>query len=99
MPEFEATKTFRSFEEKVEMLKQESNETITWRNLLNYKEKLEHMYSMKNLNLLKHGRNRFKFADLYTIGYTPILKSSHYISSKLFELNQHLKTNFGIFYC
>ena len=86
-----------TFEKKVEMLKKESDETLTWTNLLNYKEKLEHMHSMKNLNLLKHGRNRFKFADLYTIGYTPILKNSHYVSGKLFELNQHLKSNFGNF--
>ena len=95
-PSLEIPKQYISFDEREAILTRESDKLVTWINMLNYQTKLQHLNSMKNMNLLKHGRNRHKFAELYTIGYTPILKNIHYVSSRLYMLNMKLKTSLGI---
>ena len=94
-PSFEDSKKYVTFDDKIIALRKESGDSINWINLLNYQTKLQHLNSMKNMNMLKHGRNRYKFADLYTIGFTPIIKSTHYVSARLYELNLKLKNNLG----
>ncbi len=82
------------YDEKLAELRKESVESLSWIDLLNYQTKLQHVNSMKNLNMLRHGRNRFKFADLYTIGCAPVLlKNVHYVSARLYELNKKLIEN------
>jgi len=93
MPELEAKAPCLNYEQKLAKLRDESANSITWIDLLNYQTKMQHMNSMKNLNMLRLGRNRFKFADLYTIGSTPVIKNVHFISARLHELNKKLILN------
>lgn len=96
-PGLEPAKKYVSFDEKVALLTRESDESITWINMLNYQTKLQHLNSMKNMNLLKHGKNRHKFAELYTIGFTPTLKNLHYVSARLYMLNMKMKASLDIY--
>ena len=96
-PEFESKVATKTYDEKVASLADESNKSITWIHLLNYQSKLQHINSMRNLNTLKNGKNRFKFADLYTIGFTPIIKNSNYMAARLHQLDSHMRANFRIY--
>jgi hypothetical protein len=96
-PEFDEKIPYRTNDDKVKLLFNESNKSITWIHLLSYQAKLQNLNSMTSLNTLKNGKNRYKYSQLYTIGITPILKSTHIMASRLFELNNYLKTNLNIY--
>jgi hypothetical protein len=96
-PEFGEQETIKTFDEKVEMIKEESNKSITWIHILNYQTKMQHLNAMRNLNTLKNGKNRFKFSEFYTIGFTPVFKNVHTNASRLFELNNYLKKHLKVY--
>ena len=96
-PEFDEKIPYRTYDDKLRLLTSESDKSITWIHLLNYQSKLQSLNSMTNLNTLKNGKNRYKYSQLYTIGITPIFKSTHIMASRLFELNSYLKTNLDIY--
>ena len=98
-PEFGDLKELnnKTYDEKVKALEVASNQSITWVHLLNYQSKLQHINSMRNLNTLKNGRNRNKLSDLYTIGLTPSIKNTHYMTLRLTGLNTHMKRHLPIY--
>jgi hypothetical protein len=96
-PEFGEQETIKTFDEKVQMIKEESNKSITWIHLLNYQTKMQHLNAMRNLNTLKNGKNRFKFSEFYTIGFTPVFKNAHTNAARLFELNNYLKKHLKVY--
>lgn len=87
----------RTYDQKVAALEAESNQSITWVHLLNYQTKMQNINSMRNLNTLKNGRNRNKFSDLFTIGLTPTMKSTHYLTARLSQLNFHMKQHLPVY--
>ncbi|CAF0895808.1 unnamed protein product [Brachionus calyciflorus] len=96
-PEFDVKEEYKSYDDKVQILSDESDRSITWIHVLNYQTKLQGLNSMRNLNTLKNGKNRWKYSEFYTIGFTPILKSTHLMASRLYELNNYLKNNLSIY--
>lgn len=92
-PEFEPREVYKSYEEKIKALKDESDQSITWIHLLNYQSKMQNMNSMRNLNTLKNGKNKFKYSDFFTIGFTPIFKSTHFMTGRLHDIHSYMKTN------
>ncbi|RNA01419.1 cilia- and flagella-associated 54, partial [Brachionus plicatilis] len=96
-PEFDLKQEYKSYDDKVELLADQSDKCITWIHVLNYQTKLQSIGSMRNLNTLRNGKNRYKYSELYTIGLTPVLKSCHLMASRLFELNSYLRDNLDIY--
>ena len=96
-PEFEQKELNKTYDEKVKDLEIESNQSITWIHMLNYQSKMQNINSMRNLNTLKNGKNRFKYSDLFTIGHSPVFKNTFIMSSRLSELNKHMKYNLEVY--
>ena len=96
-PEFDSKLVHQTYDNKVTMLAHESDSSITWIHLLNYQTKLQNLSSMRNLNTLKNGKNRYKYSEFLTIGYTPILKGTPQIAARLISLHNYFKTNLGIY--
>lgn len=98
-PEFNNVKESnkKTYDEKVRALQAESNRSITWIHLLNYQSKLQRINSMRNLNTLRNGRNCNKFSDLYTIGHTPTIKSTHFMTARLTGLNTFMQRHLPIY--
>jgi hypothetical protein len=96
-PEFDIKPEYKTYDDKVKQLEDEADKTITWIHLLNYQSKLQNINSMRNLNTLKNGKNRYKYSEFYTIGFTPIFKSTHVMSARLAELNSYLKNHLNIY--
>jgi hypothetical protein len=96
-PEFDTKESHQSYDDKVKKLAAESDSSITWIHLLNYQTKLQNLSSMRNLNTLKNGKNRYKYSEFLTIGYTPILKSTTHIAARLAALHNYFKSNLGIY--
>lgn len=96
-PEFDIKPPYKNYDDKVGLLEIESDKTITWIHLLNYQSKLQNISSMRNLNTLKNGKNRYKYSEFYTIGFTPIIKSAHLMSGRLAEINKYLKNHLEIY--
>ncbi len=98
-PEFGDAKELnnKTYDEKVAALHAENNRSITWVHLLNYQSKLQYINSIRNLNTLKNGRNRNKFSDLYTIGLTPTIKNTSYMTLRLAQLNTHMKHHLSVY--
>ena len=96
-PEFDIKPAYKTYDDKVGLLEAESDKSITWIHLLNYQSKMQNINSMRNLNTLKNGKNRYKYSEFYTIGFTPILKSAHLMSARLSELNMYLKAHLDIY--
>ena len=92
-PEFEPREVYKSYEEKIKALRDESDQSITWIHLLSYQSKVQNMNSMRNLNTLKNGKNKFIYSDFFTIGFTPIFKCTHFITGRLHDINSYMKTN------
>lgn len=87
----------RSNDDKIKQVSDEASKSLTWIHVLNYQTKLNQTSSMRNLNTLKNGSNRYKFSEFYTIAQTPVLKSVNLISSRLFELNTYLKSSLPVY--
>lgn len=96
-PEFAPKETYQTYDDNFNKLKNESDSTITWIHLLNYQIKLQRISSMRNLNQLANGKNRFRFSELYTIGFTPIFNNERQISSRLYYLNKYMSENLSIY--
>lgn len=96
-PEFDVKSKFKTYDEKIKSLSDESNKSITWIHLLNYQTKLQALSSMRNLNTLRNGQNRFRYSEFYTLAQTPIYKSTHLMAARLFELNNYLKANLTVY--
>jgi hypothetical protein len=97
VPEFEPKSNYKTFDDKWDSLRTESDTSITWIHLFNYQAKLQQVSSMKNLNTLKNGKNRFKYSEFYTIGFTPIFKNINYASSRLAEIHKYLRSNLDVY--
>lgn len=93
-PEFDVKPPYQTYEDKVRLLEAESDRTITWIHLLNYQSKLQSLSSMRFLNTLRNGKNRFKYSEFYTIGLTPIIKSAHMTSARLSDLHRFVYAEF-----
>lgn len=72
----------------------EAVKSLTWIHVLNYQTKLSQVSSMRNLNTLRNGLNRFRFSEFYTIGSTPVFKNT---TVRLFELNNYLKSSLPVY--
>lgn len=96
-PEFEAKPAYQNYDEKLNKLKEESDRSITWTHLLNYQTKLQRLNSMKNLNQLSSGKNRYKFSEFYTLAFTPVFNNQSQNSARLYELHRYLRDNFEIY--
>jgi hypothetical protein len=96
-PEFDPKHGYKSYDDKVKQLKQESDKSITLIHLINYQSKLQNLSSMRNLNTLKNGKNRFVYSEFLTIGFSPVLKNVNQTSARLYTLHQYLKNNLTIY--
>jgi hypothetical protein len=96
-PEFEPREAYKSYEEKISALTSEANKSITWIHLLNYQSKMQNINNMRNLNTLKNGKNKYIFSDLFTIGFTPLFKSTHDMTGRLYEINKYMKSNLEVY--
>jgi hypothetical protein len=96
-PEFDTKEVYQTYDDKVKRLAKESDSSITWIHLLNYQTKLQNLSSMRNLNTLKNGKNRYKYSEFLTIGYTPILKGTPQIAARLTSLHNYFKSNLNIY--
>lgn len=82
---------------KIRMLEAESNSSLTWIHLLNYQTKLQNLSSMRNLNTLKNGKNRSKYSEYLTIGYSPVIKSITQLEARLYSVHSYFKNNLEIY--
>lgn len=89
--------TIRSNDDKAKLIADEASKSLTWIHVLNYQTKLQQSASMRNLNTLKNGSNRFKYSEFCTIGFTPILKPTQAITTRLFELNTYLTNSLDVY--
>ena len=96
-PDFEPRVTPQTYDEKYQKLCEESDKSITWTHLLNYHSKLQRLNSMKNLNQLSSGLNRYKYSEFYTLAFTPIFSNYNQNSARLCELNKYLSENLDIY--
>jgi hypothetical protein len=96
-PEFDTKETHRTYDDKVRKLAKESDSCITWIHLLNYQTKLQNLMSMRNLNTLKNGKNKYKYSEFLTIGYTPIIKGTAQVAARLASLHNYFKSNLSIY--
>jgi hypothetical protein len=96
-PEFDIKAPYKSYDDKINLLEKESDTSITWIHLLSYQSKLQNINSMRNLNTLKNGKNRYKYSEFYTIGFTPIFKSTHLMSARLSDINKYLTSHLNIY--
>ena len=65
--------------------------------MLNYQSKMQNINNMRNLNTLKNGKNKYIFSDLFTIGFTPLFKSTHDMTGRLYEINKYMKSNLEVY--
>jgi hypothetical protein len=96
-PEFEPKLPYLTYDEKFERLSAESDRSITWTHLLNYQTKLQRINSMKNLNQLSSGQNRYKYSEFFTLAFTPVFNNYNQNSARLYQLNSYLGTNLDIY--
>lgn len=75
----------------------EASKSLTWIHVLNYQTKLSQSSSMRHLNTLRNGLNRFRYSQYFTIGFTPVFKSPLLTSSRLYELNAYLKNSLPVY--
>ena len=96
-PEFEAKMMLPTYDDKYERLCVESDKSITWTHLLNYHTKLQRINSMKNLNQLSSGQNRYKYSEFFTLSFTPVFNNFNQNSARLCQLNRFLSGNLDIY--